>query len=281
MLTKAAAIALLVVAGLFRGGHAAVQTGDSTGPGLVASLGAAMIPVAFAYGGWQTASFVAAEMRDPRRDLSRGLIMGVSGVVLLYAAVNFVCVRVLGPAGLALTATPASAVMRAAMGDRGGYWIALGIAVSTLGFLSQSILTAPRVYYAMARDGLFFERVGRLSPRSGAPVTAILLQGFAASAIAVLGRYEQILNYVTSIDFISFALTSAAVFVLRRRPVPDSAAGEIYRVPGHPFTTGLFVLAAAGIVVATFYSYPQNSVIGLGILAAGIPVYLYWSRRRA
>jgi APA family basic amino acid/polyamine antiporter len=220
-------------------------------------------------------------MRDPRRDLSRGLILGVSGVVLLYVAVNFVCVRVLGPAGLASTATPASAVMRAALGDRGGYWIALGIAVSTLGFLSQSILTAPRVYYAMARDGLFFERVGHVSPRSGAPVTAILLQGFAASAIAVLGRYEQILNYVTSIDFISFALTSAAVFVLRRRPVPESAAGEIYRVPGHPFTTGLFVLAAAGIVVATFYSYPQNSVIGLGILAAGIPVYLYWSRRRS
>ena len=125
--------------------------------GLIGAIGAAMIPVAFAYGGWQTASFVAGEMRDPRRDLSRGLLLGVSGVIVLYLSVNFVCLKVLGPAGLAATATPASAVMRAALGDRGAQWIAIGIAVSTLGFLSQGILTAPRVYYAMARDGLFFE----------------------------------------------------------------------------------------------------------------------------
>jgi basic amino acid/polyamine antiporter, APA family len=282
MLTKTAAIAALVAAGLLLGGHhapASVFAAAPHGPGLIASLGAAVIPVAFAYGGWQTSSFVAAEMRDPRRDLSRGLVLGVSGVVLLYMSVNFVCVRVLGPAGLAATPTPASAVMRAALGERGGQWIAFGIAVSTLGFLSQSILTAPRVYYAMACDGLFFERVGRLSPRSGVPATAIIVQGLAATAIALVGRYEQILNYVTSIDFISFGLTSAAIFVLRRRARVPAEGG--YRVPGHPFTTGAFVLAAFGIVMATFYSYPQNSVIGLGILAAGIPVYLYWSRRRA
>src|SRR5579872_5891375 len=122
-----------------------------------------MIPVAFAYGGWETASFVAGEMRDPRRDLARGLVAGVIGVILLYSAVNFVCVRVLGPAGLAATQTPASAVMRAALGERGAQWIAVGIAISTLGFLSQGILTAPRVYYAMARDGLFFRKVGQVS----------------------------------------------------------------------------------------------------------------------
>ena len=95
-------------------------------------------------------------MRDPRRDLSRGLLLGVSGVIVLYLSANFVCLRVLGPDGLAATQTPASAVMRAALGERGALWIAVGIAVSTLGFLSQGILTAPRVYYAMARDGLFF-----------------------------------------------------------------------------------------------------------------------------
>ena len=102
-----------------------------------------MIPVAFAYGGWQTASFVAGEMRDPRRDLSRGLFMGVAGVVVFYLAVNFVCLKVLGPAGLAATPTPATAVMRAALGERGAQWIAIGIAISTLGFLSQGILTRP------------------------------------------------------------------------------------------------------------------------------------------
>ena len=108
--------------------------------------------------------------------------------------------------------------MRAALGERGAQWIAVGIAISTLGFLSQGILTAPRVYYAMARDGLFFQSVGKLSPRTGAPVVAIILQGIAATIIALSGRYEQILNYVVSIDFISFGLTAASIFVLRRQP---------------------------------------------------------------
>src|SRR5581483_1307522 len=157
------------------------------------------------------------EMRDPRRDLSRGLVAGVIGVVLLYLAVNLVCLRVLGPQGLDATSTPASEVMRLALGERGAQWIAVGIAVSTLGFLSQGMLTAPRVYYAMARDGLFFERVGRLSPRTGAPVVAILLQGAAAAIIACSGKYGEILNFEVTVDFISFAMTAAALFVFRRR----------------------------------------------------------------
>jgi APA family basic amino acid/polyamine antiporter len=243
-----------------------------------------MIPIAFAYGGWQTATFVAGEMRDPRRELSRGLIAGVLGVVALYLSVNFVCLRVLGPIGLAETHTPATAVMRAALGDRGAFWIAVGIAVSTLGFLSQGILTAPRVYYAMARDGLFFKSVGWLSPKTGAPVVAVVVQGIAATIIALSGRYEQILNYVVSIDFISFALTAASLFVFRRRDAqnaPQAVDAEFtgYRVPGHPYTTALFVLACAAIVTSTIFMYPTNSVFGFIILAAGIPVYLYWSRK--
>jgi APA family basic amino acid/polyamine antiporter len=170
--------------------------------------------------------------------------------------------------------------MRAALGERGAAWIAVGIAVSTLGFLSQGILTAPRVYYAMARDRLFFQRVGWLSPRTGAPVVAIVLQGALATIIALSGRYEQILNYVVSVDFISFGLTAAALFVFRRRDagLPPEA---VYRAPGHPYTTAAFVLACAGIVAATVAAYPANSAIGLAILLAGIPVYWYWSRRAA
>ncbi len=281
MLMKTGAIAALVLAGVFWGGgavHATPLLDRPVSPGLIAAIGAAMVPVAFAYGGWQTASFVAGEMRDPRRDLARGLFAGVAGVVLLYLSVNFVCVKVLGPAGLAATGTPATAVMRAALGSRGAQWIAIGIAVSTLGFLSQGILTAPRVYYAMARDGLFFERVGRLSPRTGAPVVAIVLQGIFATAIALLGRYEQILNYEVSVDFISFALTAASIFVFRARERGAGPAG-IYRTPGHPYTTGIFVLACAGIVASTWAASPQNNAIGFGILLTGIPVYLYWSRR--
>ena len=156
-------------------------------------------------------------------------------------------------------------------------WIAFGIAVSTLGFLSQGILTAPRVYYAMAQDGLFFEAVGWVSPRTGVPVVAIILQGIAATIIAISGRYEQILNYVVSIDFVSFALTAASIFVFRCR-FGSAASPGLYLTPCHPFTTALFVMACAGIVISTIASSPANSAIGYIILFAGIPVYFYWRR---
>ena len=133
------------------------------------AIGAALTPVMFAYGGWQTASFVAGEMRNPQRDLARGLLLGVAGVILLYSAVAFVCVHALGPAGLAASKTPASDVMRLALGDSGATFIALGIAISALGFLSQGMLTAPRVYFAMAEDGLFFRSVAQVNASDARP----------------------------------------------------------------------------------------------------------------
>ena len=147
---------------------------------------------------------------------------------------------------------------------RGALWIAVGIAVSTLGFLSQSILTAPRVYYAMARDGLFFaERGTALARASAAPVVAIVLQGLAATAIALSGRYEQILNYEVSVDFILFALMAASLFVFRRREGGVLPAG-VYGVPGHPYTTALFVAACVAIVAGTVCERPGKLGEGLG-----------------
>jgi APA family basic amino acid/polyamine antiporter len=275
MLLKIGAIAALVAVGALYGGGS--LAGGPLLDSSASSIGSAMIPIAFAYGGWQTATFVAGEMRDARRDLSRGLVAGVAGVVVLYLAVNFVCLRVLGANGLDATRTPASEVMRIALGERGAQWIAVGIAISTLGFLSQSMLTAPRVYYAMARDGLFFHSVGRLSKGAGAPVMAIVLQGLAATIIACSGKYGEILNFEVTVDFISFGMTAAALFVLRRRL---DGGPEVYRTPGHPYTTTLFVLACAGIVGSAIAASPANSAIAICILVAGIPVYWYWSRSR-
>jgi APA family basic amino acid/polyamine antiporter len=282
MLLKIGAIGALVAVGIAFG-HSSQLSGpildQPIGAGLLGSIGAAMIPVAFAYGGWQTATFIAGEMRDPRRDLSRGLIIGVLGVVVLYLAVNVVCLGVLGTEGLDHTSTPASDLMRKALGERGAQWIAAGIAISTLGFLSQSMLTAPRVYYAMARDGSFFKSVGRLSERSGAPVIAILLQGAAATIVACSGTYGQILNFEVTVDFISFALTALAIFVLRRRHVGDES--NVRKTPGHPVTTILFALACFGIVASAVVSTPLNSMIALLIMLSGIPVYWYWRRLRS
>ncbi|MCA1612888.1 MAG: amino acid permease [Acidobacteria bacterium] len=254
---------------------------------LLFAAGAALTPVMFAYGGWQTSSFVAAEMRDPRRDLARGVLIGVACVILLYLGVNFVCVGVLGADGLAATPAPASAVMRRALGEPGARFIAAGVALSTLGFLSQGMLTSPRVYFAMAEDGLFFRRLARLSERTRAPVWAVALQGALAVLIAATNTYDQILNYVVSVDFIFFGLTGLALFLFRRRAAAvnpgatesDARGGRGFKVPGHPLTTGFFVAACWTVVAATVYKEPVNSGIGLAILLAGVPAYLFWSRR--
>ena len=282
MLLKIGAIAALVIIGFAVGGHAP----EASKPAfekpfsfdLLKSIGAAMVPIAFAYGGWQTATFVAAEIRDPRRDLSRGLLLGVAGVVGLYLAVNLACLRVLGPAGLDATTTPASDLIRIALGESGARWIALAITISALGFLSQSMLTAPRVYYAMARDGLFFASVGKLFGRSEAPVIAIILQGLAAIVIASSGTYGQILNFEVTVDFIFFGMTAAALFILRGHRIGSDSV--TFRVPGHPFTTMLFVASCAAIVLSAIIASPRNSSIALGIMLAGLPVYYLWSRFR-
>ena len=274
MLLKLAAIVVLILAGASVVSPSHLSTRHvADGPSLLLRFGAAMTPVMFAYGGWQTASFVSGELPRPRRDLVIGLVAGVFGVIAVYVAVNVVCVGVLGADQLANVSTPASAVMRIAFGAAGARFIALGIAVSTLGFLSQSMLTAPRVYYAMAKDGVFFDAVGHVSERTRVPVVAIILQGVVAIVITLSGTYEQILSYVVSVDFVFFGLTGAAVFVFRHRHGPGQ-----FRTPGHPLTTAIFTLACWAVVVATIVQAPRDSVIGYGILAAGLAAYLFWRK---
>jgi APA family basic amino acid/polyamine antiporter len=277
MITKIAAIVMLVLLGWKAVNTPASTLRSQTTAGVMrqgpSAFLAAMVPVLFAYGGWQTASFVSGEMRNPERDLPRGLLFGVLGVVVLYLAVNLVCIFALGPAQLAATQTPASEVMRRALGEGGARLIAAGIAVSTVGFLSQGMLTAPRVYFAMARDGVFFKRVGTISERSHAPVIAIALQGIWASVIAVVGLYEQVLNYVVALDAVFFGLTGAALLVFRRR---DPAAVRGLAMPGHPITTSVFVLAFWTLAASTIVQFPRDAGMGVVILLLGIPVYLYW-----
>ncbi|MBZ5533343.1 MAG: amino acid permease [Acidobacteriia bacterium] len=278
MVIKIVAIAILVGAGAFlvHGVHVPWKPllDQPVSSGLFSSFGAALVPVVFAYGGWQTASFVAGEMKDPRRDLPRALVLGVVGVALLCTSANYVYVRVLSVNGLALSATPASSVMRLALGPAGGTLIALGIAASTLGFLSQSVLTAPRVYFAMAEDGVFFRQLAWVHPRTRVPVVAIILQSVWTMVILLSGSYGKILNYVISMDAMFWALTAGCLFVLRRRTDEQPS----FRMPGHPITTALFCTACAAVVAVTIYKFPADTVIGFAILAAGVPVYYIWRR---
>ena len=295
MVAKIAAVLMLVTLGWLAIGapgaspgmppgdaSAGIAAGATSSRTPLLALGAAMVPVLFAYGGWQTASFVGGELRAPERDLPRGLLVGVVGVIVLYVAVNVVCLAVLGADGLAATSTPASAVMRAALGSTGARLIAAGIAISTVGFLSQGMLTAPRVYYAMARDGLFFRPVGSVHPVTRAPVVAIVLQGIWASVIALSGRYEQILNYVVAIDALFFGLTGAALLVFRHRERRGRAqrAATGARMPGHPVTTAVFVIAFWILALNTVAQFPRSAGIGVLILLAGVPAYFLWQRGR-
>ena len=289
MLLKIAAIAAIVACGIvllarglgatdaMRAGSPAAGAPPVTSAWL--ALAAALTPVMFAYGGWQTASFAAAEMRDPARDLARAMLYGVLGVVALYIAVNAVFILALGAGGLAQTTVPAAAVVDhlSPRAHLGAAVIAGFVALSTLGFLSQAMFAVPRVYQAMAADGLFFDSVARVSPRTHVPTRAIALQGTLAAIVAASGTYEAIMSYVISVDFIFYGLAALALFVFRARAKgAPPAAG--YAIPGHPWTTGFFMLASWGIVAATVHADPAHSLVGMTFLVLGLPAYFVWMR---
>lgn len=279
-----AAIGMLEFFSFLRGGPSQVSwhpvLGQPVSMNLMLTFGTAMTPVLFAYGGWQTTSFLAGEVREPRKTLPRAMVLGVIGVIVVYTSVNYVYVRSLGPAGLAATMTPASSVMRMLLGPRGASLIAAGIAFSAFGYLGQSMLTAPRVYFAMAEDRVFFRGVAWIDPRTRVPVIAILLQGIWAIVIALTGTYAQVVNYVVAMDSIFFGLTAMCLFFLRRRATAEGAAAMHYRVPGHPWTTLVFIAAEWIVVASTFAHDPRHACIGLVIAIAGLPAYYLWQAKK-
>jgi APA family basic amino acid/polyamine antiporter len=294
VILKLIPLAVLIVAGLVMpvpGGEAGAtlaQPGPTgtfspveSGPSsmLLFAFGAALIPVMFSYGGWQNANYVAEEMKDPVRDLPVSLLAGTALVVLVYGSVNFVYLRTLGHAGLANTLTPASDAAGALFGDTGDFLITLGIAVSTFGFLNLTMLAPTRVYYAMARDGLFPERVARLHPRYDTPSTAIVIQSVWACVLVLTGTYAQLVDYVVSADWIFFGMAGASLFVFRKKiPIADRERG-VFATPIYPFVPAIFVAVAVVIVGSVLWTNPVRSVMGFALLAAGVPAYFFWAGR--
>lgn len=291
---KLAALGALIMVGLAWSVPAAGPATPLAPAAPLVAIGTALIPVLFAYGGWQSTNFVAAEMRQPRRDLPRALVIGVGIVVLTYVLANVVYVRVLGVPGLAASTAPASDVMRSVVGDGGAVFIGIGIAVSTFGFLNLAILSAPRVYQAMAADGVFFGGAAKLTHRHAVPAAAILIQGGWAALLIATKTYGQLLDYVVFGDWIFFAAVGLTLFVYRRRAaggaagaaaaaaaegsgmLPPDQAG--FRCPGYPWVPGFFVAAGVFAVASTVLSNPQNALIGGGIIGLGVPAYLWWKR---
>jgi APA family basic amino acid/polyamine antiporter len=284
---KLSAIAILVVAALLMSPANALPSVAATPlvrpegiTATVVAMGAALVPVLFSFGGWQQTNAVAEELRDPARTLPRALILGVLIVAATYLLVNLAYLRALGVAGLAASSAPAADTMFVYLGPAGRTLIACGIVASTIGFLGMVILMSARVYQAMAADGLFFQRMAALHPKTRTPVVALVAQGAVALALLLTGTYGQLLDYVVFADWIFFGSTAATLFVLRTR---DARRGVDARVhaPGHPYTTLLFIAAAIYVVVGSIISNPGNAARGAGLLALGVPVYLYWNARRS
>ena len=285
MIAKILAIVAVIGVGVFAISHARGQAAATLPPDFnpVVALGLALVPVMFAYSGWQTSSFMAGEMRDPERTLSRGMLFGVLGVVLLYLGMNIVSIVALGETQLAATNTPASDVVRVVLGPIGGQVMAGIVALSTLGFVTNQILTAPRVYYQMADDRTFFPQVAYINPRTHVPVVAIAIQGIAAIALTLIGNYDTILNWVTSVDYVFFGLAALALIIFRRRDRAAGAPKPLFVMPLHPWSTMIFLIVAWAIVADVLLKDWQGTVLGIGILLTGVPVYAlfaWWNARQ-
>jgi basic amino acid/polyamine antiporter, APA family len=245
------------------------------------AFSAALIPVLFAYAGAHVVTFMAAETRNAARVLPVGLTVGVAGVAIVYVIVNAVCLRVLGVAGLAHTDVPVSQVISSAVGPTGSRLAALAIALTTMGFMSNRMLTVPRLYHAMASDGLFFRAVAWVDPRTRVPTVAVVLQAVVAIAIALSAAYGHILNYVVSVVYAFNGLLALAIFVVRAQDRTAATRAERrFRVPWHPVSTGIYLVASWGVAVATCITYPLDGLMGLAITLSAVPVYLVCTRRR-
>jgi APA family basic amino acid/polyamine antiporter len=279
---KVAALAALIGAGAFAPAYEGWLTdARATGDGLpVAAFGAALVPILFAYGGWQNANYVAEEIDNPRRNLPLSLLAGTVCVVVIYVLVNVVYLRALGLEGLASTVTPASKAAEMMFGASGDRFVTAAIAISTFGFLDLAILAPTRVYYAMAADGVFFRSLATLHPRYRTPVAAIVAQSAWACVLALTGRYEQLLNYVVFADWIFFGLTVATLLVFRRSlPLPQRPP-DAFRAPLFPLLPIAFAVVSAGVVASVVWADPVRASIGAALLAAGVPVF-FWFRGRS
>ena len=278
---KVAALAILIVAGALAPGTAGWWSAARASTGETSALvafGAALVPILFAYGGWQNANYIAEEIENPRRNLPLSILVGAVCVVVIYVAVNVVYLRALGLEGLASTTTPASKAAEISFGALGDRFVTAAIAISTFGFLDLAILAPTRVYYAMAADRVFLPALGRLHPKYQTPWVAIFIQAAWSCVLALTGRYEQLLNYVVFADWIFFGLTVATVLVFRRRYPLEARPPESFAAPGYPVVQLAFAAVAAAVVLSVVWADRASAARGALLLAAGIPVF-FWFRR--
>ena len=279
--TKFAAVGALVVLGLAVGkgswGHyTSALPVSAAAPSLMTGIGVALIAVFWAYDGWVYITWVAGEVEDPQRNLPRSLILGLLIVGTLYLAINAVYLYALPMTEIAANETVAQAAAVSMFSAGAARWLSLMIAISCFGAMASCILCGARVYYAMAEDGVFFRGLAQVNPRWHTPARSLVLQGVWSAALALTGGYTALFTYVMFMMVLSYALTVAALFVLRRK-MPD--APRPYRCTGYPWLPGLYVLIGVAWTVNAILEKTTEALWGIAIVAIGIPFYVFWKWR--
>jgi len=275
---KAAAIVLLsaiLVAKSGSGAHSGTWWPERISFSAMTGVATAMIGVLWAYEGWQYVTFSAGETLDPQRIFGRGIVVGTSLLIGIYVIANVGYFSVLGVDGVAASSRVASDAATAVLGPPAGRLVAAVILISIFSAANGLTLTLPRLFFAMARDRLFFAQLATIHPRFGTPAAAIVATAVWSSALVLSGSFEQLLTYVVFMSWIWFALGALTIFVFRRR---DPHAHRAFRTPGYPVTPVVFILAALWIAANTVVAQPMESGIGLGLAFVGVPAYLVWRR---
>lgn len=277
---KVGTIVLISVVLLFLGRASAATVANlrSAGPDghLWSGFGLAMIGVLWAYEGWQYATFSAGETIDPQRNFPRAFFIGLAALVAIYLVANLGYLAALTPSALAASKSAAAASVATVVGPGSAKLIAIAIAISIFGAVNGVILTSSRVYFAMARDGLFFQKLAEVHPRFRTPAFAVISGSAWAAILAATGTFEQLFTYTVFTGWLFYGIAAASIFVYRRKRSDQSRP---YSVPFYPWTPLLFIVAAAALVANTILAQPRTAAIGLGIVFLGAPAFLIWRAR--
>ncbi len=276
---KVVAILVMSVLLLSRGDGLSDTTAvlPDTGTSTLAAMGAAMLGVLWAYEGWHFVTYSAGEVVDPQKNFARGIIIGTATLIGIYLLANVAYVAALGVQRSAGSERIAAEAVAQIFGPGAGKLIALAILISMFSAANAVVLTASRVYFAMAQDGLFFARLGSVHPRWKTPAFAVIASCAWAAILALSGTFEQLLAYVVFTGWAFYALGAAAIFYYRRS-APD--APRPFRTPGYPWTPLVFICVAAAIVLNTLFVHPGQAAIGIGLILLGVPVYWFWRRKK-
>ena len=277
---KMLAIAAIVLLGFALGNgsieHFFPLWGTPSTRDLLSAVGVAMVATLWAYDGWNSLTFMAGEVRHPERTVPRALILGTIAVILIYVITNLAYLYVLPIGDVAASKLVAADMMDRVFPGYGGPLISLAVILSTFGTLAASCMTTARVTYAISNDRLFFKGLARVHPRHRTPTSALIAQAVWASILTLSGTFDQLFTYVIFAGWIFYALGAAAIFILRRKR-PD--ANRKFRVPGYPYVPLVFVGIATWFVVNTIVTNPADSMVGLLLVVAGLPFFLYWRRQ--